>query len=144
MNLIQRVDAAQNTVDLWLDREFKWGSADCGQLVGAHLEAMGVSTPLADAGNYKTEIGALRSMTKLGAKSMEDFLDKLGFERIPPTEALPGDIVGFPGGSERREWTALGISVGSDRVIGFAGVEGEAPLVRVGPTSICTVAWRVG
>jgi hypothetical protein len=144
MNLIARVDATQKTIDHWLDAEFEWGSSDCGQMVGSHLEMLGFKTPLSDAGNYTTELGAKRVMRKLGASSMEDFLDKLGFERIAPASAITGDVVGFPGGSEGKEWTALGVHVGTDKIVGFAAAPDEVAIVRAGPVSVCTVAWRVG
>lgn len=143
MNLIERVERTQKTIDLWLNRTFQWGTADCGQMAGSHLDACGVTTPLAQAGNYKTEIGARRVMRRLGATSMEDFLDNLGLDRIAPASALPGDIVGFPGGEEGNEWTALGVHVGDDRIIGFAAAQGEEAIVRVGPISVATMAWRV-
>jgi hypothetical protein len=145
MDLIKRVSATQQTIDTWLDEQFQWGTADCGQMVGSHLETCGFETPLSNAGAYKTELGAKRAMKKLGASSMEDFLDKLGFERIPPASALVGDVVGFPGGvDEDHAWTALGVHVGTDRIVGFAAAEGEDAVVRVGPVSVCTIAWRVG
>ena len=144
MDLIARVDATQKTIDHWLDAVFVWGASDCGQMVGSHLEALGFKTPLGNAGNYTTELGAKRVMRKLGASSMEDFLDKLGFERIAPASALTGDVVGFPGGSEGKEWTALGVHVGTDKIVGFAAAGDEAAIVRAGPVSVCTVAWRVG
>ena len=143
MDLITRVEATQKTIEAWLDQTFEWGTADCGQMVGAHLEALGHTTQLAEAGNYKTELGARRVIRKLGASSMEDFLDRLGFDRIPPAMALVGDVVGFPGGSDDRPWTGLGVHVGGDRLIGFAAAPDEAAIVRTGPVSVCTVAWRV-
>ena len=145
MDLIARVNATQTTIDLWLDKTFEWGTADCGQMVGSHLASMGVETPLAKAGSYSTEIGAKRVMKRLGASSMEDFLDKLGFERIAPAAAIAGDVVGFPGGrDEDHQWTALGVHAGTDKIVGFAAADGEDAIVRVGPVSVATVAWRVG
>ena len=144
MELIARVIGTQKTSDKWLDQDFKWGTADCGQMVGDHLDSLGFTSPLSKAKPYKTELGARRVMKKLGASSMEDFLDQLGFDRIAPAAALPGDIVGFPGGTDDHEWTALGIHVGGDKIAGFAAADGENAIVRIGPVSVCTVAWRVG
>lgn len=144
MNLIARVENTQKTIDTWLDKTFEWGAADCGQMVGNHLETMGFKTPLTEAGRYTTELGAKRVMKRLGASSMEDFLDKLGFERIAPATAIVGDVVGFPGGrDEDHAWTALGVHTGSDKIVGFAAADGEAAIVRVGPVSVATIAWRV-
>jgi hypothetical protein len=143
MTLIARVEATQITIDKWLDEEFNWGTADCGQMVGDHLENLGFETPLVKAGSYTTELGAQRAVRKTGAKSMEEIIDQMGFERIPPASAIVGDVVGFPGGSEEKPWTALGVHTGSDKILGFAAAPGEEAVVRTGPVSICTVAWRV-
>ncbi|APX65591.1 hypothetical protein AV944_06730 [Sphingomonas sp. LK11] len=145
MDLIARVNATQATIDKWLDKTFEWGTADCGQMVGSHLESLGLSTLLSQAGTYTTEIGAKRVMKRLGASSMEDFLDKLGLPRIAPASAVVGDVIGFPGGrDEDHQWTALGVHVGASDILGFAAADGEDAIVRVGPVSVATVAWRVG
>ena len=91
------------------------------------------------------KIGAKRVMKRLGASSMEDFLDKLGLPRIAPASAVVGDVIGFPGGrDEDHQWTALGVHVGASDILGFAAADGEDAIVRVGPVSVATVAWRVG
>jgi hypothetical protein len=144
MNLIDRANGTQTTIDNFAHTEFAWGSRDCGQLAGQHLEILGFETALKAAGNYKTERGAKIALGRLGFPDMEAVVDALGFERIAPAMAITGDIVGFPGGSEEKPWTALGIHVGGDRVMGYADVLGEGPTCEFGPVSVCTVAWRVG
>lgn len=143
MNLVERSDGTQITIDNFAHQPFEWGKFDCGQLVGAHLEGLGISTPLVAAGNYKTERGAKLAIARVGAKSMEDIIDALGFERIAPASAITGDVVGFPGGTEEKPWTALGVHVGGDRVMGFADVLGEGATCEFGPIDVCSVAWRV-
>lgn len=144
MNLIERVDGTQKTIDAFLDQDFKWGERDCGQLAGTHLEAFGTKTPLSQAGNYTTERGAKRVLVRLGVQSMEELVDGLGFERIAPASAIVGDIVAFPGGTEDAPWTALGVHCGTDRILGFADPEGTGtPRCVFGPVSVCTLAWRV-
>lgn len=139
MNLLERVQKTQITIDEFFGQPFAWGTADCGILAGRHLENMGFETRLSEARNYSTELGAKRAMTALGCASMEDFVDAYGFERIPPAMALPGDVVGFPGGEVGKEWTALGVMIDAgEHLIGFAAGE-----VRRGPASVCSVAWRV-
>lgn len=143
MILIDRVAATQKTIDEFLHVKFQWGSADCGQLAGRHVEALGLRSRLAEAPNYKTELGARRALSALSVSSMEELVDSHGFERIAPAAALVGDLVGFPGGTEDRPWTALGIHCGGDRILGFADVDGAGASLEYGPTSVCTIAWRV-
>jgi hypothetical protein len=141
MNLIVRVAAAQATIDQFLEKPFEWGTNDCAQLAAFAVEQLGFETVVSKAGRYKTQRGARRALARLGAKSMEDLPDAMGFERIAPAMALPGDIVGFPGGdtdAEEDRWTALGVCIGQDRILGFAN-----GICDVGPFSVCTVAWRV-
>ncbi|MBB4859471.1 hypothetical protein HNO88_002800 [Novosphingobium chloroacetimidivorans] len=139
MKLLERVQNTQKTIDEFYGQPFSWGSADCAILAARHLENMGFETVREKARNYTTEIGARRAMTALGCASMEDFVDQYGFARIPPASALPGDLVGFPGGEDERPWTALGVMVDSgEHLIGFANGE-----VMRGPSHVCTVAWRV-
>lgn len=142
-NLIERVDNTQKTIDYWQSQTFEWGTADCGQMVGWHLEQAGISTPLKDARAYTTEIGAKRAMKALGANSMEDFIDRLGFERIAPASAIVGDVIGLPGGTPDEEWTALGVHLGTDRILAFAAAEGDVARVHSGSASVATIAWRV-
>lgn len=139
MNLLERVRHTQKTIDEFFGQPFVWGKSDCGILAGRHLENMGFETLLPKARKYSTEIGARRAMRALGCGSMEQFVDAYGFERIPPAMALPGDVVGFPGGEDDRAWTALGVMIDAgEHLIGFANGE-----VMRGPARVCTVAWRV-
>jgi len=139
MNLLERVQRTQKTIDEFFGQPFVWGKADCGILAGRHLENMGFETLLSKARGYSTEIGARRAMRALGCGSMEEFIDAYGFVRIPPAMALPGDVVGFPGGEDGKAWTALGVMIDSgEHLIGFANGE-----VMRGPSHVCTVAWRV-
>lgn len=143
MDLISRVTNTQTTIDNFLHSEFIWGQGDCGQLAGQHLENLGIATPLADAGNYRTERGAKLALCRLGASSMEDVVDGLGFERIAPASAIVGDIVGLPGGQDDKPWTALGVHVGGAQIMAFAHVAGDGPTCELGPIDVCSVAWRV-
>lgn len=143
-DLIARVTATQTTIDTYHERAFEWGEADCARLAAHHLQSLGVTTRLDEAASYTTEIGAKRALKRLGATSMEDLADAMGFERIPPASAIVGDLVGFPGGREGAEWTALGVHVGGDRIMGFADPDGSGARCEFGGAHVCTVAWRVG
>lgn len=143
MILIERVAATQKTIDEFLHVEFEWGRADCAQLAGRHVEAFGLLSRLAEAPNYKTERGARRALATLSVASMEELVASHQFEQIAPALALVGDIVGFPGGTEEKPWTALGVFVGGDRILGFADIDGSGARCEYGPLSVCTIAWRV-
>jgi hypothetical protein len=141
ISIIERVNATQKTINDFLFKSFEWGACDCAHLVTAHLAELNLPTRLTEAGNYSTELGAKRAMKRLGAKSLEDFLDAMGFERIPVASAVAGDIIGLPGGTEEHQWTALGVHTG-DRILAFAD-SGDGVRCEWGPISVCTVAWRV-
>jgi len=139
MTLLDRVTRTQRTIDEFYGQPFSWGNADCGILAGRHLENLGFTTLLSKARKYSTELGARRAMKALGCSTMEEFIDAYGFERIPPAMALPGDVIGFPGGDDEAPWTALGVMIDAgENLIGFAN-----GAVMRGPSHICTVAWRV-
>lgn len=142
MNLFERVTATQRTIDDHLFKPFAWGVHDCAILATNHLANLGYTTRFAEAGRYKTERGAIRAMKRLGHDDLEGFADAMGFERIAPAAALVGDIVGLRGGTEAREWTAIGVCVGNGRVIAFADT-GNGPRCEWGPVEACKIAWRV-
>jgi hypothetical protein len=140
-SIIERVNATQHTINDFLFSAFEWGECDCAHLVTAHLKHFDRETRLSEAGNYSTELGAKRAMKRLGAKCLEDFLDGMGFERIPVASAVAGDVIGLPGGTNEHPWTALGVHTG-DRILAFAD-SGSGTRCEWGPIYICTVAWRV-
>lgn len=139
MNLLERVEATQKTIDQFFGQPFEWGVRDCAILAATHAENFGYETRLKEARNYKTAIGAKRALHELGVSDMEDLVDAYGFERIPPAMALPGDLCAIPGGEEGNEWSALGIFIDSGQHI-MAFAMGEC---LKGPASVCTTAWRV-
>lgn len=144
MNLIERVNQTQLTIDQFHNQPFRWGTADCAQLAAQHVERFGLKSRLSECRAYRSEKGAKRALVRLRVKSMEDLADAMGFERIPPASAIVGDIVGFPGGHEGDEWTALGVHCGGDKILGFADPgDGLGTRCEYGPVTICTVAWRV-
>ncbi len=142
MKLFERVTATQRTIDDHLHKPFIWGELDCAILATNHLANLGYTTRLKEAGNYRTELGAIRALKRLGYNDLADIGDAMGFERIAPAAALVGDIVGLRGGTEAREWTAIGVCVGNGRVIAFADA-GNGPRCEWGPIEACKIAWRV-
>lgn len=143
MNLIERVRITQKTIDQFLFRNFEWGTVDCAQLCDFHAKLAGHSTPLSKAGSYKTERGAKLALRKAGASNMEELVG-LVLQPIAPAYAMVGDIVGLPGGSPEKPWTAIGVHVGEDKVIALANSTGLGDRVEWGPANLITHAWSIG
>jgi len=135
MTLLQRVNAIQPVLDGWLNRPFVWGADDCAHLCASVLFAMGHKDPLSDVGPYATQRGAKRQLKKAGYADLDEAIDRMGFERIPPAMALPGDLVALDGVGG---WTALGFAVGQGRAVAFS-----CGFCAWGPVSDCKIAWRV-
>ncbi|MGI4880961.1 MAG: DUF6950 family protein [Janthinobacterium lividum] len=114
--MVRRVAAAQATLDRFKDVPFELGVADCARLVTFHLKAMGVTTKLAKAGSYRTALGAMRALRRLGFADLPAALDGHGLLRVPPAGAWVGDIVALPA---EDSFGALCIALGNGRVGGF-------------------------
>lgn len=145
MPLLARTAAVQATINRFIEKPFVWGSEDCAHLVAFHLQALGYPNPLAKVQPYATRRRALQAMKNAGITDMATHLEQtLGFERIPPAMALPGDIIGLTASEEdtAKGWVTLGINVGLDRVLTFAdGVCAWAPSNELG--TYLSHAWRV-
>ena len=135
MTIMRRIEAVQPVLDGWLGRPFIWGENDCAHLCASVLFAMGHQDPLSDIGPYATQRGAKRQLKKAGYADLDEALDALGFERIAPAMALPGDLVALEG---EGGWTALGLAVGQGRAVAFSCGQ-----CAWGPISDCKTAWRI-
>jgi hypothetical protein len=135
--LVRRRDVTQATVAAWKGRKFKLGQADCVRLAADHLRRMGHKVRLPAKGSYGTLIGAQRALAKRGYADLASVLDDLGFERIAPAAARPGDLIAIP---SEHAIGCLMIAVGNGRTLGFhedvEGAEILQPVEYVG-------AWRV-
>lgn len=144
--LVARVEATQEIVDLWRDRPFVWGSADCARLAAAMLTRLGWKPGLARGGYYKSALGAAKAFRRAGFRDAADWMDDVGLMRIPPAAALPGDIYGF-GHPDQATRVGLSIAVGNGRAFGFfdAG-DGEARCQvfapRMAVPGVDYLAWR--
>lgn len=116
-------------------RPFEWGRHDCCTFAAGAVEAMTGIDPMPEfRGHYRTRIGSLRALRKLGAGDLASTLD-LKFETVAPSLAHRGDIVMSAG--------ALGICLGGFLIA--VGSEGEREgLVRIDRKAWCEPrAWRV-
>lgn len=134
MNLIQRAQRTQKTVDTWKGRPFRDGKTDCVQLVKAHARHMGRPIKIPRYRDVKEAAAALRG---LGHASLGAALDAR-FHRIATADILVGDIVEGPGANG---FSSLGIALGGGRALGF---HEEVPHCDVVHPTLVTGAWRIG
>lgn len=114
--LVRRRDATQATVDAWQGRKFKLGHADCVRLAADHLRRMGHTVRLPAKGRYATLRSAQKELIARGYKDLPAALDGMGFERIPPASARPGDVIAIP---SEHAIGCLMVAVGNGRALGF-------------------------
>ncbi|MDZ7824497.1 MAG: hypothetical protein U5K75_11005 [Ahrensia sp.] len=92
INLTDRRDATQATVDKWLNQPFSWGAADCAKMTLDHLRNMGHRPKIAKAGAWKTAASASAAVRRMGCGDLVDVIDKMGHVRINGAQAIAGDI----------------------------------------------------
>ncbi|UAK24178.1 DUF6950 family protein [Sphingomonas nostoxanthinifaciens] len=133
-----RVAAAQQLLDAWKGRPFDWkAKSHCARMVAEHLRRMGYTPPLAKAGPFSTEMGALRALRRLGVHKLGDAVDLLGVPRIAPAAALPGDIVELTSASPLG---CLTVALSNGRVLGF--VDDHEGVAVLEPLQF-EAAWRI-
>ena len=133
MNIIERVNATQKTVDKFKGREFCEGKSDCIQLVLLHARhcRRRITIP-----KYHDWESAARVLRKLGFRTLGQAMDHY-FTPIKPVEVMTGDIVEMPG---LNGFSGITIAVGNGRVLGFYE---EVPHADILQPLIITGAWRI-
>lgn len=151
-----RAALAQGAFDRFNGKPFSWGDCDCVQLVRFVVMRAGHPNPLKGAKDYAGEVGAVRAL-RHALKAVKapltgnlaDVMDGLGYRRIAPAEALPGDIMGMLGPDPFGY--AMAVAMGNGKALAFAadpetGVEscyvGEALITRDGITP-AAIAWSL-
>ncbi|MDO7843460.1 DUF6950 family protein [Sphingomonas immobilis] len=134
--LVKRAEAAQATVDRFLNQPFALGKRDCAQMLLFHLRSMGHVVKLAGVGDYKTVLGGKRALRRLGFASLTEAMDSR-FPRITPAAAIVGDVIALASG---EALDALAIAVGNGRALGYH--ENAEGAVIIQPRQTDT-AWRV-
>lgn len=106
------------------EEPFEYGGCDCGAFAGGAIEAMtGVNPHAAVAGRYRTMMGALRALRRLGHADHVAYAASVLTE-IAPTYATFGDIAVVPG----TDGLALGVVVGPHIEVRTAQGRGPVPL----------------
>lgn len=123
--LVRRVAATQAVHDRFIEQPLIWGRFDCARMAAAIAKALGHKVRLSAFGQYKTEAGAKAALARRGYADLPEAIDAMGFKRIAPAAALPGDVIGFlpqvnpQTGSPPSPFTSLCIYIGNGRVLGF-------------------------
>lgn len=135
--LLFRVAAAQATLDHWRDQPFKWGTVDCVRMMAWHLRRMGHRVKLPPSGSYSSALTAARRLRERGHDDVIAAVDALGFDRIAPAAALPGDVLGWP---KDDGIGIIAIRLSNGRVVGFHDDTVGATVLQ--PLDVACVAWR--
>ncbi|MGN5373295.1 DUF6950 family protein [Sphingomonas hankookensis] len=136
MNLVERRDVTQATMDHFAAKPFDWAkAATCVHLVRQHVRAMGHRVP--PVPRFRSALTARAALKSRGWNDLAAMMDAV-LPRILPSEVLVGDVVEMPG--EGDAFGALGIAVGNGRVLGYSS--GYAGLTVMQPQTVPTAAWR--
>jgi hypothetical protein len=136
--MIRRQQAAQMTIDRFHGKPLSYGKDDCARMTVFCLKKLGLKVSLLKAGAYKSHLGSVRALKRLGFANISEAVDALGLPRIAPAMCLPGDIMALP--SEEGDELALAVAVGNGRVLAFWAGSGSVCTV-VQPLKF-TYAWR--
>lgn len=135
--LVTRVRVAQATLDAARDKPFRLGRNDCARMVAAHLRRMGHKVKLPASGSYASVRGAVKALEARGYADLPAAMDDMGFERIAPAAALPGDVLALPATSPIG---CLAIVLNNGRACGF--VEDALGAAVIQPVDY-VAAWRI-
>ena len=150
-DLTRRTAAVQRTLLKFEGRPLEWGRFDCAKLAVDVARNLGHKVKLSAFGTYRSPEGARAALARKGFTDLPQLVDWLGFERLPPARALPGDLIGFlpqpdpnaplPG----DDFTSLTIWVGNGRVLGFHAGTGACRVVQPdwAAAEQPPIAWRL-
>jgi hypothetical protein len=134
MNLIERAEATQKTVDAFKRKEFNWGTFDCVQLAVTHARHVGKKIRVP---KYGDALSAKKALKKVGYELLSEAMDK-HFKRILPHMAMMGDFIEMPGHGDG--FSSLAVIVGNGRIIGFYA---EIPHADILEPVLISGAWSV-
>lgn len=138
MSRLDKVAAAQATLDQFRGKAFQFGRRDCVRMAAAHLRRLGYRIKLPPVDSYRSERSALKALRARGFADLAAAVEAHGLQPIPPAAAVAGDLLLIPG--EGGFGGALQIALGNGRAAGYhqdaKGVEVLQPVEYV-------AAWRV-
>ncbi|WP_347270983.1 DUF6950 family protein [Rhizorhabdus histidinilytica] len=138
MSRLDKVLAAQATLDQFRGKAFQFGRRDCVRMAASHLRRLGYKVKLPPTDSYRSARSALKALRARGFADLAAAVDAHGPRRIAPAAAIAGDLLLIPG--EGPFGGALQIALGNGRTAGYhqdaKGVEVLQPVEFV-------AAWRV-
>lgn len=143
-SMLKRVAAMEAARDEFNGQPLIWGRYDCAKLAAFVARQLGHKVRLSRFGTYTTEAEAKAALQRAGFADLADVVNAMGFQRIRPAEALPGDLVGFPP-TDPEGLTALAAVIGNGRVLGAHESSGcfriLQPVFAAG--GLQAMAWRL-
>ena len=132
MNIVNRVEITQKTLDKYRGKPFEWGKRDCLRMARTQLIGAGYKVPRIP--NYSSAKTAFRRLREAGFESIEDMLANYCLD-IPSSLILPGDLATVRGDNEL---SAIVISTGG-KFIGFPSEQPFCCVVDVIPERVFRV-----
>lgn len=134
--LVRRRDACEAAIKRFQGKPFAFGKNDCARMVAFTTRQLGGRVTLVKAGSYSTAAGGVRALKRMGYDSLEAALDGMGYARIPPPLALPGDVLALP---SEDGGTALAVALGNGRALAYHQASDTAEIIA--PVEVAA-AWR--
>ena len=113
----ERTFQAQNLFADWHKLPLNWGVWDCARMAGDMAARITGTNPIADWPEYKSEQQAVKSLRKMGFKSLQDAVSSFATPLEGPLFAMAGDIVAIK--ADKKIMPALGVMLGPDAIICF-------------------------
>lgn len=135
MNVLDRRDATQKTLEWFAPRPFNWAkSATCVHLVRRHLVHMGHKVP--PMPQFRSALTAKRALTERGWDTLGAMMDSI-VPQIEASRIVVGDVVELP--SDNDVFPALCVFTGNGSIMGYQGGVFMVGRIMVTPTA----AWRL-
>jgi hypothetical protein len=133
----KRHRAAQGCIDRFSGKSYDPAAhRDCAYMVRHALHLLGRRVGQGRLPHYKTDLGGIKALRKMGHANLIEAVDALGLVRIAPLAALPADIIALP---SDHPMGALALAVGNGRLLAY--VEGhDGAVICDAKEFVC--AWR--
>lgn len=138
--MLKRQAATQACMDRFAFKAVVAGTRDCSKLAAHAVAKMGHSAKLLNGLKHKTFPGALKAIRRAGFKDLMALVDGMGFVRIPPAAARPGDLIGLPCDEADGFGCSLSVALDNGRVLALNPASG---LIEPMIPHMFVAAWRL-
>ena len=120
MMRVRKAFAAETVHRELFGQPLDWGKTDCAQVVFRLCDECGLDRPKVKA--YNSPGQAVRRLRSLGVDSLQGYM-AAHYQEIKPSEALAGDVFGFPA-DDNRFGMSLGLVLNHVRGLAIHSVTG--------------------